>query len=66
MQLLQKLVIINPQRAQGYQWTFQLLDPTARLEVSLSQSYDIAERVVEDRWLGVGPRMDRDRYRQVS
>jgi hypothetical protein len=66
MQLLQKLVIINPQRAQGYQWVFQLVDPTARLEVTLRQSYDITERVVEERWLGMGPRMDRDRYRQVS
>ena len=42
------------------------MDPTARLEVTLRQSYDITERVVEERWLGVGPRMDRDRYRQVS
>jgi hypothetical protein len=66
MQLLQKLMIINPQRAQGYQWVFQLVDPTARVEVTHRLTYDVTERVVEERWLGVGPRMDAERYRQVS
>ena len=67
MQLLQKLMIINPQRAQGYQWVFQLVDPTARVEVTHRLTYDVVtERVVEEGWVGVGPRMDAERYRQVS
>lgn len=67
MQLLQKLMIINPQRAQGYQWVFQLVDPKARVEVTHRLTYDVVtERVVEESWVGVGPRMDAERYRQVS
>jgi hypothetical protein len=66
MQLLQKLLIINPQRAHGYHWVFQLVDPQARVEVTHRQSYDLMERVIEERWQGVGPRMDKDKYREVS
>ena len=51
MQLLQKLLIIKPQRAQGYHWVFQLVDPTARVEVTYRQRYDhLAESVIEERW----------------
>jgi hypothetical protein len=66
MQLLQKLMIINPQRVEGYQWVFQLVDPGARVEVCHRVTYDVSERVVEEGWVGVGPRMDTERYRQVS
>ena len=57
MEVLQKLMIIRPQRAQGYRWVFIALDPGCRVEVSHKVS-----GVGEEEWLGLSPKMDKRRY----
>lgn len=55
--MLQKLMIIRPQRAQGYRWVFIALDPGCRVEVSHRVS-----GVGEEEWQGLSPKMDKRRY----
>jgi hypothetical protein len=67
MELLQKLMIINPKRAQGYHWVFLSMDPTCPVQVTHKVKYGCGPHgVLEESWLGLSPKMSKDRYSKVT
>ena len=68
MEILQKLMIINPKRALGYHWVFIALDPTCPVQVThkVKYSYGHVSGVIEESWLGLSPKMSKERYSKVT